>query len=172
MHYNIHKTTLWSLSKHKVQYFMGNILYKSPVTVFGSLIQFEIMLIIDETNIQHGIQHDPNVQDDRAKVYEGMNSDSEEEFKTTYEASDEDEDGDVGGEAVAKTVVVLLVVSQPIDVLPFMRSLDLNVRHAPEFLKYTNIGVADPKDKEFMIGVEYSFKKSVITIIRSYTISR
>ncbi|RYQ99182.1 hypothetical protein Ahy_B07g087075 [Arachis hypogaea] len=150
------------------------------------------MSIVDETSIQpnsgaipnielyiefehittDGIQHYPNVQDDRTKVHEGINSDSEEEFKTTYEAGDEDEDGDVGGETVVKTVVVLPVVSQPIDVLPFMRSLDLDAMHAPEFPKYANIGVADSKDRKFMVRIEYNFRKSVITVIRSYTISR
>ncbi|RYR19358.1 hypothetical protein Ahy_B03g064122 [Arachis hypogaea] len=44
------------------------------------------------------IQHDPDMQDDRVKVYERMDNDSKEEFEATYEASDEDEDGDGGGD--------------------------------------------------------------------------
>ncbi|RYR57945.1 hypothetical protein Ahy_A05g023613 [Arachis hypogaea] len=58
------------------------------------------------------------------------------------------------------------------DVLPFMRSLDIDVMHAPEFSEYTNIGVAYPEDREFRIGMEYSFRKSVIAAFRSYTVTK
>ncbi|QHO47012.1 Putative mutator sub-class protein [Arachis hypogaea] len=58
------------------------------------------------------------------------------------------------------------------DVPPFMRSLDLEAIHAPEFFKYTNIGVADPEVGEFRIEMEYDSRKSVIAAIWSYTISR
>ncbi|RYR49095.1 hypothetical protein Ahy_A07g035387 [Arachis hypogaea] len=44
--------------------------------------------------------------------------------------------------------------------------------HAPEFMEYENIGVADLEDGEFRIGLDYSSRKSVIAAIRSYTISR
>ncbi|RYQ96669.1 hypothetical protein Ahy_B08g092514 [Arachis hypogaea] len=55
---------------------------------------------------------------------------------------------------------------------PFMRELDFDAMHAPEFLEYANIGIADPEDGEFRIGMEYSSRKSVVAAIRSYTISR
>ncbi|KAL4337912.1 hypothetical protein AHAS_Ahas12G0157600 [Arachis hypogaea] len=128
-----------------------NILYKSPVQHprIELYIEFE-HIVADE------VQHDPDVQDDRVEVYLGMKDDSDEEFEATYEASDEDKDGDGGGEAVAETLVVPSAVSQPMDVPPFMRSLDLNTMHAPEFPEYANIGVADLEDGEFKIGMEYS----------------
>ncbi|RYR39866.1 hypothetical protein Ahy_A09g045501 [Arachis hypogaea] len=110
-----------------------------------SYVKFE-HIVMDE------IQHNPDVQDDSAKVYEEMNSDSKEDFETTYKAGDEDGNG--GSETVAENVVVLLVFSQSIDVLPLMRN------------------VIDPKDREFKIRMEYSSKKSVIAAIQSYTISR
>ncbi|KAL4276776.1 hypothetical protein AHAS_Ahas20G0241000 [Arachis hypogaea] len=109
---------------------VSNILYRSPVVVFGDLVQFEVMPIVDETN----------VQDDRTEAYEGMNNDSDEEFEATYEAGDEDEDDDGGGRVVAETLVVPPAVSQPMDVPPFMRSLDLDAMHVPEFSEYANIG--------------------------------
>ncbi|RYQ93039.1 hypothetical protein Ahy_B09g099300 [Arachis hypogaea] len=176
-----------------------NILYRSPVVVFGGLMQFEVMPIVDETSIQRmfrihqqtqvqhprielyvefehivadEVQHDPNVQDDRGEAYLGKNDDNDEEFEATYEAGDEDNDGDVGGEAMAEILVVLAAVSQPMGVPPIMRSLDLDAMHAPEFPEYTNIGVADPEDGEFRIGMEYGSRKSVIAVIRSYTIFR
>ncbi|RYR17291.1 hypothetical protein Ahy_B03g062052 [Arachis hypogaea] len=90
-----------------------------------------------------------------------MNSNSEENFEATYEASDEDEDGNVGGEATVKNVVVPPAVSKPMKVSPFMRSLDLNTMYAPEFFEYANIGAANPEDWEFRIRIEYSSRKSM-----------
>ncbi|RYR34087.1 hypothetical protein Ahy_A10g048807 [Arachis hypogaea] len=119
-----------------------------------------------------GIQNDLDIENDRAAVYKRMNSDSEEDFEATYEAGDENEDGDVGVEAAAKNIVVHPSVSQPMNIPPFMHNLDLDIVHALKFSEYANIGVADPKDGEFKIGMEYSSRKSVVTEIRSYTISR
>ncbi|RYR67061.1 hypothetical protein Ahy_A03g013302 [Arachis hypogaea] len=101
-----------------------------------------------------------------------MNRDSEEDFEATYEAGDEDEDGDGEGEAVMKDVVVPPAASQPMDVLPFKRILDLDAMHALEFLEYTNIGVADLEDGEFRIEMKYNSRKLVIAAIQSYAITR
>nr|XP_025625176.1 uncharacterized protein LOC112717325 [Arachis hypogaea] len=178
---------------------VSKILYRNPVVVFGGLIQFDTMPITDEVTMHNmfqihrqtqmrqphielyvefetveaeGIQNNLEVEDDRAAVYEGMNSDSEEDFEATYEAGDEDEDSDVGVETAADNVVVHPSISQPMNVPPFIRELDLDAMHAPKFLEYSNIGVADPEDGEFRIGVEYSSRKSVVATIRSYTIAR
>ncbi|RYR39110.1 hypothetical protein Ahy_A09g044541 isoform A [Arachis hypogaea] len=51
---------------------VNNILYRNPVQVFGGLIQFQIMSIIDDA----------------------YNDDSEEEFKANYEVDDKNDDGD------------------------------------------------------------------------------
>ncbi|KAL4371523.1 hypothetical protein AHAS_Ahas06G0174300 [Arachis hypogaea] len=102
---------------------VSRILYQNPIVVFGGLIQFDTMPITDEASMQNmfqihqqtymrhpqielyvefdaveavAVQNDIDVNDDRAAVYEGMNSDSEKDFEATYEAGDEDEDGDVG----------------------------------------------------------------------------
>ncbi|KAL4369799.1 hypothetical protein AHAS_Ahas06G0001900 [Arachis hypogaea] len=65
--------------------------------------QLNIELYVEFENIEaNEIQHDADMEDDRAKVYQKMNNDSEEDFEATYEAGDEDEDGDVGREAVWK----------------------------------------------------------------------
>ncbi|RYQ84879.1 hypothetical protein Ahy_B10g104380 [Arachis hypogaea] len=176
-----------------------NILYRSLVVVFGDLIQFEVMPIIDEisiqrifcihqeTHVQHPrielyvefehiivdvVQDDPDVQDDRVEACLGMYDDSDEEFEATYETGDKDEDGNGGSEAVLETLVVPAAVSQLMDVPPFIRSLDLDAMYAPEFSKYANIGVADLEDGEFRIGMEYGSRKSVIETIQSYVISR
>ncbi|XP_052117385.1 uncharacterized protein LOC127747476 [Arachis duranensis] len=118
------------------------------------------------------VQNDIDVNYDRVTVYEGMDSDSEEDFEATYETGNKDEDGDVRVEAAAENVVVHPSSSQPMGVPPFMRELDLDAMHAPEFPEYANIGIAYPEDREFRIGMEYSSRKSVVTAIRSFTISR
>ncbi|RYR13863.1 hypothetical protein Ahy_B04g070627 isoform C [Arachis hypogaea] len=173
---------------------VSSILYRNPVIVFGGLIQFHIMPITNEESMQNmfqihrqtqmrqpqielyvefedieadEIQNDLDIEDDRAAVYEEMNSECEEDFEATYEAGDEDEDGDVGVEAEVENVVVHPAVSQPMNVPPFMHNLDLDVMNAPEFLEYANI-----EDGEFRIGIEYCSRKSVVAAIRSYTISR
>ncbi|RYR32044.1 hypothetical protein Ahy_B01g057027 [Arachis hypogaea] len=178
---------------------VSSILYQNPVIVFGGLIQFDIMPIIDETSMRNifqshrqtqvrqpqielyvefknveadGIQNDLDTDDDRVAVYEGINSDSKEDFEATYDAGGKDEDNDVGVEAAVENVVVLPVVSQPMDVLPFMRNLDLDVMHVLDFPEYANIGVADLENGEFRIGMKYSARKSVVVAIRSYTICR
>ncbi|XP_016185321.1 uncharacterized protein LOC107626953 [Arachis ipaensis] len=135
--------------------------------------QPQIELYVEFKTVEaEGIQNDLEVADDRAAVYEGMNSDSEEDFEVTYEADDEDEDGDVGIETAAENVVVHPSISQLMNVPPFMRELDLDAMHAPKFPEYSNIGVADPEDGKFWIGMEYSSRKSVVAAIRSYTIAR
>ncbi|XP_020999436.1 uncharacterized protein LOC107488726 [Arachis duranensis] len=177
---------------------VSRILYQNPVIVFGGLMQFDTMPITDEVTMHNmfqihqqtqirqpqielyvefetieaeGIQNDLEVEDDRAVVYVGMSSDSEEDFEATYEAGDEEQDGDAGVETAAD-VVVHPSISQPMNVSPFMRKLDLDAMHAPKFPEYSNIGVADPEDGEFRIGMEYSSRKSVVVAIRSYTIAR
>ncbi|RYR49575.1 hypothetical protein Ahy_A07g036093 [Arachis hypogaea] len=167
-----------------------NILYRSLVVVFGGLMQFEVMPIVDETSIQQkfvftsklrcntrGLSYMLSLsillhmKFNMTQMYK-MTEVSDEEFEATYEAGDEDDDGDVGAEAVAETLVVPAAVSQPMGIPPFMRSLDLDAMHASEFPEHANISVADPEDGEFRIRMEYGSRKSVIVAIRSYTISR
>ncbi|XP_025627850.1 uncharacterized protein [Arachis hypogaea] len=178
---------------------VSRILYRNPVVVFGGLIQFDAMPITDEASIQKmfqihrqtqmrhpqievyvdfetveavAVQNDIDIHDDRDVVYQGMNSNSEDDFEATYEAGDEDEDGNVGVKAAAENVVVGPPSSQPMDVPPFMRELDLEAMHSPEFPEYTNIGIADAEDGELRIGMKYSSRKSIVAAIRSFTIAK
>ncbi|RYR73387.1 hypothetical protein Ahy_A02g007730 [Arachis hypogaea] len=135
--------------------------------------QPQIELYVEFENVKADeIQNDFDIEDDRAAMYEGMNSDSEKDFEATYEAGDKDEDGDVGVEVAAENVVVHPSVSQPMNIPPFRCNLDLDAIYAPEFPEYKNIGVANLEDGEFRIGTKYNSRKSVIAAIRSYTISK
>ncbi|XP_015971841.1 uncharacterized protein LOC107495244 [Arachis duranensis] len=194
MHDDVNGAAEWQSMENSTLMGVSRILYQNSVVIFGGLIQFDTMPITDkvsmrnmfqihrQTQMRHpqielyvecetveavAVQNDIDIDDDRAAVYKGMNSDSEEDFEATYEGGNEDEDGDVGVEATAENVVVHPWSSQPMYVPPFMRELDLDAMHAPEFSEYANI-----EDGEFQIGMEYSSRKSVVATIRSYTICK
>ncbi|RYQ93553.1 hypothetical protein Ahy_B09g099824 [Arachis hypogaea] len=125
---------------------MSNILYRNPVIVFDDLIQFNIIPIIDEANMQHmfHIHQQTQVQQQNIGLYVKFEN-IDRDFETTYEIGEKDEDGDVKCETILKNVVVPPAVSQPMDDPHFMCSLDLDAIHAPKFSKYANIGVANPR---------------------------
>ncbi|RYR54281.1 hypothetical protein Ahy_A06g029542 [Arachis hypogaea] len=54
----------------------------------------------------------------------------------------------------------------PFGVSSFMHTLDLEAMNVPKFSVLAN------QDGEFAIGIEFSFRKVVVTIIRNYTISK
>ncbi|RYR08119.1 hypothetical protein Ahy_B05g075669 isoform B [Arachis hypogaea] len=138
---------------------VNNILYRNPVILFGKLMQFHIMSITDDTNMQQmfhiyqqsrfqvtmielyvefehlgtdAIDHESDMDEVRDIVWEEDNSDSEDDFEANYEVNDENEDEN----------------------------------------EYANIGVVAANDGEFSIRMEFSSKESVISAIKNYTISR
>ncbi|RYQ80376.1 hypothetical protein Ahy_Scaffold1g106832 isoform C [Arachis hypogaea] len=65
------------------------------------------------------------------------------------------------------------IVSQhPFGVPSFMRTLDLEAMYPPEFSEYANTGNVAAEDDEFSVGMEFGSRESVISAIKSYTISR
>ncbi|XP_015933132.1 uncharacterized protein LOC107459414 [Arachis duranensis] len=162
---------------------VSRILYRNPIVVFGGLIQFDAMPITDEASMQNmfqihrqtqmrhpqievyvefetveavAVQNDTDIHDDRGAVYEGMNSDSEEDFEATYEAG------------IYKHSVVFTVPDRTGSnrIGPDRTRPDRTGR----FDRKT--GVADAEDEEFWIGMEYSSRKSVVASIRSFTIAK
>ncbi|RYR37740.1 hypothetical protein Ahy_A09g042620 [Arachis hypogaea] len=115
-----------------------------------------------------GIQNNSDIENDRAALYERMNSDNEEDFETTSEVGDEGKDCDMGVVAAAENIVVAPAVSRPIDVSPFMRNLDLDAMHALKLSEYANIGVEILSTESS--GLECNI--SVVVAIKRYTISR
>ncbi|RYQ83123.1 hypothetical protein Ahy_B10g101745 [Arachis hypogaea] len=53
-----------------------------------------------------------------------------------------------------------------------MRTPDLEAMHAPDFFEYANMGNIAAEDGEFSVGIEFGSRESVISAIKSYTISR
>ncbi|RYR09818.1 hypothetical protein Ahy_B05g078241 [Arachis hypogaea] len=178
------------------------ILYRSPVQVFGGLIQFQIMAITDDASMQRMFciyqqtrfqvplielyvefeQHtgvdefdeEVNINEFGDIGWEEDNDDSEEEFEANYEVDDENDDGDLAGNPAVPNEAHAVISQQPFGVPSFMRTLDLEAMHAPEFPEYANMGEgnAAAEDGEFSVGMEFGSRESVISAIKSYTISR
>ncbi|XP_016195722.1 uncharacterized protein LOC107636744 [Arachis ipaensis] len=102
------------------------------------------------------------------------NNDSEEKFEANYEVDDENDDGDLAGNPAAQNEAHAIVSQHSFDVPSFMRILDLETMHVPEFSQYVNIGGGNTaaEDGEFSVGMEFGSTESVISAIKSYTISR
>ncbi|XP_052107439.1 uncharacterized protein LOC110273511 [Arachis duranensis] len=176
------------------------ILYRSPVQVFGGLIQFQIMAITDDASMQRMFciyqqtrfqvplielyvefeQHtgvdefdeEVNINEFGDIGWEEDNDDSEEEFEANYEVDDENDDGDLAGNPAVPNEAHAVISQQSFGVPSFMRTLDLEAMHAPEFPEYANMGNAAAEDGEFSVGMEFGSRESVISAIKSYTISR
>ncbi|RYR79259.1 hypothetical protein Ahy_A01g004086 [Arachis hypogaea] len=181
---------------------VSNILYKNHVQVFGGLIQFQIMSITDEASMQQMFYiyrqtrfHMPVIElyvefeqqsvmgtvGDEVNVdefgdidWEKDNNDSEQEFEANYEVDDENDDGDLAGNPAMQNETDAIVSQHPFGVLSFMQTLDLEAMHAPKFPEYANTGKGNvaAKDGEFSVGIEFGSRESVISAIKSYTISR
>ncbi|RYR65088.1 hypothetical protein Ahy_A03g011078 [Arachis hypogaea] len=106
--------------------------------------------------------------------WEEDNNDSEEKFEANYEVDDENDDGDLAGNPVVQNEAYAIVSQHPFGVPSFMQTLDLEVMHAPEFPEYANTGEGNvaAEDGKFSVGIEFGSRESVISAIKSYTISR
>ncbi|RYR09794.1 hypothetical protein Ahy_B05g078204 [Arachis hypogaea] len=180
---------------------VNNLLYRSPMQVFGGLIQFQIMPITDDANMQQMLyiyqqirSHVPMIElyvefeqqsgmgtvGDKVNVdelgdidWEEDNNDSEEEFEANYEVDDENDDGDLAGNPAVQNEANAIVSQHPFGVPSFMQTLDLEARgvHGPGETGFGEGNVV-AEDGEFSVGMEFGSRESVISAIKSYTISR
>ncbi|XP_025703098.1 uncharacterized protein [Arachis hypogaea] len=113
---------------------------------------------------------------DRDIELEDYNSDSEEEFESNYEVVDPGVDEDQADEAVVVDVADVanaLANQQPFVEPSFMRSLDLEAMHDPEFPQYVNAAELPlMPDGEFTVGMEFSSREAVIKAMKDCTIRR
>ncbi|RYR13973.1 hypothetical protein Ahy_B04g070687 isoform L [Arachis hypogaea] len=161
------------------------ILYRYPIQMFGGFIQFQTKYVTDEASMQEMfsmyIENRAQIafielyvefeqsEADRNIVREDYNSDSEEEFESNYEfvGPDGDEDQGDGNTAPDVTEVANALANEvPFEEPSFMRVLDLEAMHAPEFPEYMTA------DGEFVVGMEFSSREAVIKAIKDYTIRR
>ncbi|XP_015955186.1 uncharacterized protein LOC107479569 [Arachis duranensis] len=112
---------------------------------------------------------------DQNILREDYNSDSEEEFESNYEFVGPNEDGVEGDGAMApdvSDVATALANDVPFEDPSFMRILDLEVMHVPEFPDYISTEISYVADDEFVVGIEFSSREVVIKAIKEYTIRR
>ncbi|RYR35457.1 hypothetical protein Ahy_A10g050603 [Arachis hypogaea] len=169
------------------------ILYRYPIHVFGGFVQFQTRYVTDEASMQEMfsmyIENRGQIsfielyveleqsEADRNILREDYNSDSEEEFESNYEfvGPDRDGDEDQGDGATAPDVTEVanaLANDVTFEEPSFMRVLDLEAMHLPEFPGYMTAEIPIVVDGEFAVGMEFSSRKAVIKAIKEYTIRR
>ncbi|XP_016173718.2 uncharacterized protein LOC107616250 [Arachis ipaensis] len=168
------------------------VLYRYPVPVFGGFVQFQTKYVTDEASMQEMfsvylesrsrisfielyVEFEQSAVD-RDIELEDYNSDSEEEFESNYEVVDPGADEDQADEAMVADVADVanaLANQQPFVKPSFMRLLDLEAMHEPEFPQYVNAAELPlMPDGEFTVGMEFSSREAVIKAMKDYTIRR
>ncbi|RYR72797.1 hypothetical protein Ahy_A02g007007 [Arachis hypogaea] len=161
------------------------ILYKYPIPIFGGFVQFQTKYVTDEASMQEmfSMYIETHAHISVIELYiefeqseanrnieqEDYNSDSDEEFESNYEVVAPDGDEDQGDGAMAPNVADVanaLANEHPFEEPSFMRILDLEAMHAPEFSKYMSA------DGEFAVGMKFSFREAVIIGMKVYSIRR
>ncbi|RYR65882.1 hypothetical protein Ahy_A03g011809 [Arachis hypogaea] len=167
------------------------ILYRYPISVFGGFVQFQTKYVTDEASMQEMfsvylesrsrvtfiemyIEFEQSAADREIELEE-YNSDSEEDFESNYEVVDPGGNEDEADEAMVADVADVanaLANQQPFVEPSFMRSLDLDAMHAPEYPQYLNAELPLMPDGEFTVGMEFSSREAVIKAMKDYTIRR
>ncbi|RYR13644.1 hypothetical protein Ahy_B04g070530 isoform B [Arachis hypogaea] len=112
---------------------------------------------------------------DRNILREDYNSDSEEEFESNYEcvgADGVEAHGDGTMDPDVTEVADALANDMPFAEPSFMRVLDLEAMHVPEYPEYMTAEVPIVADGEFAVGMEFSSREAVIKAIKEYSIRR
>ncbi|XP_072086988.1 uncharacterized protein [Arachis hypogaea] len=168
------------------------ILYRYPIPVFGGFVQYQTKYVTDEPSMQEmfSMYIENRSQISFIELYvefeqseadwnilrEDYNSDSEEEFKSNYEfvAPNGDEDQGDGTMAPDVTEVANALANEvPFEEPSFMRVLDLEAMHVPEFPEYmTEAEIPIVEDGEFRVGMEFSSREAVIKAVKDYSIRR
>ncbi|QHO52929.1 uncharacterized protein DS421_2g43410 [Arachis hypogaea] len=106
-------------------------------------------------------------------VRKDYNSDREEEFESNYEVVDPNGDEDQGDGTMAPNVtdVANALANEVLFEKPsFMRVLDLEAMHAPEFPDYMSVEIPLVVDGKFAVGMEFSSREAVIRAMKEYAI--
>ncbi|RYR69024.1 hypothetical protein Ahy_A03g015542 [Arachis hypogaea] len=106
--------------------------------------------------------------------WEEDNNDNEEEFEANYEVDDENDDGDLAGNPAMQDKADAIVNQHLFGVPSFIRTLDLEAMHAPEFSEYANTGEGNvaAENGEFSVEMKFGSRESMISAIKSFTIFR
>ncbi|RYR15495.1 hypothetical protein Ahy_B04g072245 [Arachis hypogaea] len=133
--------------------------YRYPIPVFGGFVQYQTKYVTDEASMQEmfSMYFETRGQISVIELYvefeqseadrniegEEYDSDSEEEFESNYETVAPEGEEDQGDGVVAPNVgdvANALANEDPFEEPSFMRVLDLEAMHAPEFPEYMSAG--------------------------------
>ncbi|RYR26315.1 hypothetical protein Ahy_B02g060546 [Arachis hypogaea] len=139
------------------------------VLVFGGFVQFQIMHVVDEAKLIEVDLPEANID---WTIY---NTKSEEEFEGTYHIVGPTEE--VGEDVIivesnVTEVANALASQHPSGELSFMHALDLDTMNAPEFPEYINSDPVVVTNDEFVVGMEFRSRETIIVAIKDYTIRR
>nr|XP_029148359.1 uncharacterized protein LOC114925231 [Arachis hypogaea] len=165
--------------------------YRYPIPVFGGFVQYQTKYVTDEASMQEmfSMYFETRGQISVIELYvefeqseadrniegEEYDSDSEEEFESNYETVAPEGEEDQGDGVVAPNVgdvANALANEDPFEEPSFMRVLDLEAMHAPEFPEYMSAEIPMVADGEFAIGMEFSSREAVMMTMKDYTIRR
>ncbi|XP_015936808.2 uncharacterized protein LOC107462691 [Arachis duranensis] len=165
--------------------------YRYPIPVFGGFVQYQTKYVTDEASMQEmfSMYFESRGQISVIELYvefeqseadrniegEEYDNDSEEEFESNYEAVAPEGEEDQGDGVVAPNVgdvANALANEDPFEEPSFMRVLDLEAMHAPEFPEYMSDEIPMVADGEFAIGMEFSSREAVMMAVKDYTIRR
>ncbi|RYR28239.1 hypothetical protein Ahy_B01g052356 [Arachis hypogaea] len=127
------------------------------------------MHVVDEAKLVEVDSSEANID---WTVY---NTESEEEFEGTYHIvspTEEVSEDDIIVESNVAEVANALANQHPSGESSFMHALDLDAMNTPEFSEYVNSDPIVVTDGEFVVGMEFSSRETVITAIKDYTIRR
>ncbi|RYR72688.1 hypothetical protein Ahy_A02g006915 [Arachis hypogaea] len=133
--------------------------YRYPIPLFGGFVQFQTRYVTGEASMQEMfsmyIENRAQIsfielyvefeqsEADRNILQEDYNSDSEEDFESNYEFVVPDGDEDQGDRTMCPDVTEVanaLTNGVPFEEPSFMRVLDLEAMHVPEFPEYMTAG--------------------------------
>ncbi|RYR61903.1 hypothetical protein Ahy_A04g019150 [Arachis hypogaea] len=133
----------------------------AQVSVIELYVEFEELVEVDlpEANIDWTV----------------YNTESKEKFEGTYHIvglTEEVGEDDIIAESNIADVANARASQNPSREPSFMHALDLNAMNASEFPEYVNSDPVIVTDDEFVVGIEFSSRETVITAIKDYTIRR
>ncbi|RYR09990.1 hypothetical protein Ahy_B05g078438 [Arachis hypogaea] len=152
------------------------ILYRYPIPVFGGFIQYQTKYVTDEASMQEmfSMYIENRSQISFIELYVEFEQ-SEADWnilREDYNSDNGDEDQGDGTMTPDVTEVANTLANEvPFEEPSFMRVLDLEAMHVPEYLDYmTAAEVPIVADGEFAIGMEFSSREVVIKAVKEYTI--
>ncbi|XP_025625200.1 uncharacterized protein [Arachis hypogaea] len=142
--------------------------YIYPIPLFGGFMQYQTKYVSDEASMQEMFSMYFESRGQISVIELGRNdSDSEEEFESNYEAVAPEGEEDQGDGVVAPNVgdvANALANEDPFEEPSFMRVLDLEAMHAPEFPEYMSAEipmVEIPREAVMMAVKDYTIRRGV-----------